>query len=187
MNISEFPFQEYVGNILKHDKEYGGTKYVMHKRKLKLEFDKEIVKSKLAICYMIVVNDKIKKIGQTAGEGGLYSCMGFYGGAGMDDPSITRFGINLLMRKEMEKGNDVEIYFQYDKPHKHTFMGATGSVTKEILMDAGEIEKDCLSHYVDATEKYPEWNFQEDGDKKSMPTWIKESYAAYIGKRKGKK
>ena len=187
MNISEYKFQEYVGNILEHDKEYGGTKYVMHKRKLKLESDKEIIKSKLAICYMIVVNDEIKKIGQTAGEGGLYSCMGFYGGAGMDDPSITRFGINLLMRKEMEKGNDVKIYFQYDLPHKHTFMGATGPVIKEVLMNAKDIEEDCLSHYVDITGKYPEWNFQEDGDKKSMPTWIKEAYAAYIGKRKGKK
>ena len=136
---------------------------------------------------MIVSNGEIKKIGQTAGEGGLFSCMSFYGGAGMDDPSITRFGVNMLMRKMLESGNKVEIYFQYDKPHKHTFMGATGPVTKEVLMNAKDIEKDCLSHYVNVTGKYPEWNFQEDGDKKSMPTWIKEEYAAYINMRKGKK
>jgi len=187
MNILDFKFQECVGTIVEHDKEYTGTKHVKYKTKLKLVSNNKITKEKLACCYMIVVNGEIKKIGQTSGEGGLDSCMAFYGGAGMDDPSITRFGINALMRKELDLGNKIEIYFQYDRPHEYTFMGALGPVTKEVLMNAKDIEEDCLSHYVNVNESFPEWNFQEDGEKKSMPTWIKEEYAAYVNARKGKK
>ena len=187
IGISDFPFQEYVGQVVEHNREYTGKKYVLHKRKLILNSNHNSVKENLAICYMIVVMGRIKKIGQTSGEGGLWSCMQFYGGAGQDDPSITRFGINLLMRGEIKKGNAVDIYFQYDRPHKHTFNGATGPVTRNVLMSPKHIEEDCLSHYVATTGEYPDWNFQEDGNKQSMPLWIEESFAEYIHQRKGKK
>ena len=36
MQISEFVNQEYVGRFVEHNKEYGGTRHVRHKKKLKL-------------------------------------------------------------------------------------------------------------------------------------------------------
>ena len=187
IDISDFPFQEHAGQIVEYNKNYKGKKYVLHKTKLILDSGHDEVKENLAICYMMVVMGGIKKVGQTSGEGGLWSCMSFYGSAGQDDPSITRFGINLLMREEIKKGNAVDIYFQYDRPHWHTFNGAVGEVTQKVLMSAKHIEEDCLSHYVATTGKYPDWNFQEDGNKHSMPRWIEEEYGEYIHKRKGKK
>ena len=49
------------------------------------------------------------------------------------------------------------------------------------------IEEDCLNYYKEKTNTYPEWNFQEDGKKTSFPDWLKEDYADYVNKRKGKK
>ena len=82
MKISEFPNAFYVGDIVHHHNEYKGKKYVCYKRKLSLKTlpeHKKIVKEKLAICYFMVVNGEIMKIGQSSGEDGLHSCMGFYG------------------------------------------------------------------------------------------------------------
>ena len=186
MNISEFKNQEYVGYFVESEKEYGGTKHVRHKRKLKLITDHPLAKRELSICYMMVVDGKVKKIGQTSGKDGIFGCMSFYGGAGQDDPSQTRYSINLLIREEMKKGNNVEIYFQYEEPKKMTFNGATGSVTTMVPISAKVIEGNCVEHYKEVTDGYPEWNFQEDGEKTSYPVWIKEDYANYVNKRKGK-
>jgi len=189
MNISKFPNAFYVGDIVHHYNEYKGKKYVCYKRKLSLitlSEHKKIVKEKLAICYFMVINGEVMKIGQTSGEDGLHSCMGFYGVAGLDDPSQTRFGINLLMREEMEKGNVVQIWMQYDEPFEHTFMGAIGLVTKMVLMSPKEIEGNCIEYHLKTTDKFPVWNFQEDGSKQSMPARVKEAFADYINKRKGK-
>ena len=135
----------------------------------------------------MVINGEVMKIGQTSGKDGILGCMSFYGGAGQDDPSQTRYAINLLIREEMDKGNDVEIYFQYEEPKKMTFNGATGPVTEMVLMDPKFIETNCIEHYKKVTGKYPEWNFQEDGEKASYPVWIKEDFANYVNMRKGKK
>ena len=187
MNIDEFRNQEYVGYFVESDNEYTGDKYVRHKRRLKLITDHPLLKKELAICYMMVVNNQVKKIGQTSGKGGIDGCMSFYGGAGQDDPSQTRYSINLLIREEMEKGNKVEVYFQYEYPREMTFTGATGAVTTLGGINAKVIEEDCLNYYKEKTNTYPEWNFQEDGKKTSFPDWLKEDFADYVSKRKGKK
>jgi|TARA_B110000285_G_C14883971_1_gene495272 hypothetical protein len=187
MKISEFANQEYVGRFVEHNKEYGGTKHVRHKRKLKLVTDQPLAKKELSICYMMVVGGEVKKIGQTSGKDGIFGCMSFYGGAGQDDPSQTRYSINLLIREEMERGNTVEIYFQYEELKEMTFNGATGDVTKKVLMSAKFIEDDCVEHYKEVTGGYPDWNFQEDGKKTSYPIRIKEDFANYVNMRKGKK
>ena len=187
MQISEFVNQEYVGRFVEHNKEYGGTRHVRHKKKLKLITDHPLAKEELSICYMMVVNGEVKKIGQTSGKDGILGCMSFYGGAGQDDPSQTRYSINLLIRKEMEKGNDVEIYFQYEEPKEMTFNGATGPVTTIVPISAKVIESNCVNYHKEMAGKYPEWNFQEDGEKTSYPVWIKEDFANYVNKRKGKK
>tara|TARA_Y100000296_G_C5149306_1_gene245514 strand:- start:932 stop:1495 length:564 start_codon:yes stop_codon:yes gene_type:complete len=187
MNISEFIYAEKVGIIIEHDKEYSGKRYVHFKKKLKLKAidgKETLLKEKNSIGYFLVINSKVIKIGQTSGEGGLYSCMGFYGCAGQDDPGKTRFAVNLLMREEMKKGNMVEVWMQYEPPFAKKFKGATGVVTKEVLMSAKYIEDDCIKHYYNTTGEYPEWNFQEDG--KEMPNWITEEYTNYNAKRKGK-
>ena len=189
MKISEFPNAIYIGDIVHHHSETGSKKHVRYKRKLSLTTlpeHKKIVKEKLAICYFMVVNGEVMKIGQTSGEDGLHSCMGFYGIAGLDDPSQTRFGINFLMREEMEKGNVVQIWMQYDEPFEHKFMGAIGPVTKMVLMSPKEIEEDCIKYHLKMTSKFPVWNFQEDGSKQSMPVRIKEAFADYTNRRKGK-
>ena len=189
MKISEFKYPIYIGNVVHHHSETASNKYVHYKRKLSLDYlpeHKKLVKEKLAICYFMVINGEVMKIGQTSGKNGLYSCMIFYGVAGLDDPSQTRFGINYLMREEMEKKNIVEIWMQYDEPFEHIFRGATGTVTKSILMNSKDIEESCIGYHVEKTGTYPEWNFQENGKKKSMPDRIKEDFADYTNKRKGK-
>ena len=189
MKISKFLNAFYVGDIVHHHSEYKGKKHVRYKRKLTLKplpEHKKIVKEKLAICYFMVINGEVIKIGQTSGEDGLHSCMSFYGVAGLDDPSQTRFGINFLMREEMEKGNVVQIWMQYDELFEHTFPGAIGPVTKMILMSPKAIEEDCIEYHLKTAVKFPVWNFQEDGSKQSMPVRIKEAFADYVNKRKGK-
>ena len=186
MNISEFIYAVKVGIIIKHDKEYSGKRYVHFKKKLKLKAIvglETLLKEKNSIGYFLVINDKVIKIGQTTGTGGLNSCMGFYGCAGQDNPGKTRFAINLLMREEMKKGNVIEVWMQYESPFEKEFKGATSIVTREVLMSAKYIEDDCIKHYYNTTDEYPEWNFQEKG--MPMPSWIAEEYARYITKRKG--
>ena len=72
------------------------------------------------------------------------------------------------------------------EPFEHKFMGAIGLVTKMVLMSSKEIEEDCIKYHLKTTSKFPVWNFQEDGSKRSMPVRIKEAFADYTNKRKGK-
>jgi hypothetical protein len=53
-------------------------------------------------------------------------------------------------------------------------------------MSPKEIEENCINYHLKMAGKFPVWNFQEDGSKRSMPTRIKEAFADYTNKRKGK-
>ena len=184
MNISEFKNQEYVGYFVESDRdiiprEVG--KPLHWKRKLKFITNHPLAKEQLSICYMVVVDGEVKKIGQTSGKGGIKDCMDLYGGAGTDDPSISRFGVISLIREEIEKGSKVEIYFQYEEPKKMSFNGATGSVTTMVPISAKVIEEDCNDYHKKTTGLLPEWCFQENGQ--SWPVWVVEGLAADKSKR----
>ena len=184
MKISEFKNQEYVGYFVEHDKDIRpkvvGTPHNW-KRKLKLVTDHPLAKTHLSICYMIVVNGEIKKIGQTSGKDGILGCMSLYGAAGQDDPSISRFGVISLVREEMKNGNTVEVYFQYEEQKTLTIKGAIGDITVPVPISAKVIEDNCVEHYKEVSGVFPEWCFQENGQ--SWPLWVVESFTDYNSKR----
>lgn len=174
-----------VGVMKENDKDYTGNNYVLYDRKLVVDYDenfpKNLRKELLTIVYLMCVNGEIRKIGQTSGKGGISDCLSFYGGAGQDDPSNTRFGINALIREEITKGNEVEVYIKYEKPIEIDVDGFFTQSKKMVCVSAKGMEEQCLKDYKSVVGSYPEWNFQESG--LPLPQHITESYANYKMKR----
>jgi len=178
-----------VGVMRESDKDYSGNSYVLYNRKLIVEYDqkfpKDLRRKLLTIVYVICINKIIKKIGQTSGKGGISSCLSFYGGAGQDDPSNTRFAINALMREEIAKGNEVEVYVKYEKPIECEVGGFFTQSKQQVCISAKGMEEHCLKDYKSILGSYPEWNYQENG--LPIPKHITESYANYKQKRSERK
>lgn len=178
-----------VGEVICGTKKYNGSKYSLYESTLDFKWDSSFpnyLKNKhVSMAYIIVVNEKIYKIGQSSGKGGIKSCMLFYLNAGTDDPGANRFIINYLMREELAKNSKIQVYMIYMEPIKVNVPSLLGC--KEILVpvSAKGIEQNCLDDYKKYYEnKNPPWNFQENAV--TCPDHISLAFAQYREKRASK-
>lgn len=147
------------------------------------KLDKNILKKRVGFVYLIVINGKIKKIGGSQGKGGIKSTMSFYEGAMQGGPSIRSYGIHLLIKKELDRGEKVEFYVIVSSGIKTEIKGLFGS-ERGTVVAFKEMEEKCNEDYKSVTKKYPEWHFQSRGRGKSYrwPEWIRRSYEKYRSK-----
>ena len=151
-----------------------------NKARLRMEWENvsnDILTSNAGRVYLMVVDGEIKKIGGSAGQGGIKSTMSFYESANCGRPSIRSFGIQQLIFEELEAGKKVEIYLITSEQVIAPVKGLLGK--KDIMISAfKEMEKSCLSDYVQVEGDYPDWNFQESG--RAWDTHIQQLHAQML-------
>ena len=175
-----------IGEINVSDKKYSGDRPVAYQYALKIDYDDDLPKGfvnrHMAFAYFFVVDGEIYKIGQSECKGGIKGCMNFYLKSGQDDPSITRFAINSMIRKELQKGKCVEVFVKYIDPIQIEIPTLTGTTIENVVAGGKSMEENMLSQYKKNKGEYPIWNMQESGN--SVPSDIASKYAEYILERK---
>jgi hypothetical protein len=181
MKITDVPNAFLVGKIVKSTKKYSGKKHVFHEYALQLDYDSNfpshLRKKHLSIAYIFAVNKIIKKIGQTSGKNGIDGCINFYARSGQDDPGINRFAVNWVIREELEKGNQVDVYMIYMDLIEVSVPGLFRHETIFTPVSAKGIEEVCMRQYKEVEKSYPDWNYQESDTK--LPHYIHEAYGQY--------
>ena len=169
INVETIPNIKYIGDIVPKDTKSKG------KWKLDYKCDKETQKKENGRIYFIVVNGTIFKIGSSSCEGGIKTTFAFYEGGLGGSPSIRTFGIHVLIQKELDVGNLVQIYTLFIDPITIQISGITS--VKEVVTypDIKVLEDLCREDYKLVYGKYPQWNFQENAEK-----WPDEINAAYV-------
>ena len=157
-----------IGNVIPN------TSSAKNKWKLNYTCDKKTQTKENGRIYFIVVNDEIYKIGQSACKGGIKTTFSFYQGGLGGSPSIRTFGIHVLIQKELDQGNKIEIYALFNKAIFVEVQGITSIITKEVFPDVREMENLCREDYKKIYGKYPLWNFQENVEE--WPFQIKSLY-----------
>jgi len=88
--------------------------------------------------------------------------MNIYQGGMQGGPSIKTFGIQILLKEEIEKGKKVEVYMMICKKSKMFVEGLFGEDEVYITPEVLDVEFKCKSDYKEKVGKYPPWNFQEN-------------------------
>ncbi|MEM4215173.1 MAG: hypothetical protein QW484_02310 [Candidatus Pacearchaeota archaeon] len=145
---------------------------------------KNILEDDSARIYIIVVDGIIKKIGGSAGKGGIKATMSFYVNAMQGSPGRPRFIIHLLIEKELRKGSKVELYMIRSPKIKAKIPGLFGYKEVEIA-SFKEMEDLCKSDYYSKEGRYPDWNFQENNE--PYPEDLERQFIAYHQKRLDRK
>lgn len=138
----------------------------------------DILTTNFARVYLIVVNGVIKKIGGSEDKGGIKGTLQIYKDGGVKGrPSVRSYGIFALIIKELKLNNNVSFYMIYQNNLKNDVKGLFGYHKNiSVRMSYKYLEDYCLLDYKSKeNNKYPEWNFQEQG--LDWPDWIKKYHA----------
>ena len=146
--------------------------------------DSALQQKQCGIVYLFVVNGEIHKIGYTRSKGGIKSAMGAYQGGLGGSPSLRTYGIHILLSREVEKGNQVEVYGIFSEPIKGNVKGLFGTHEKN-LYPSHEMEELCKNDYKVRDGNMPQWNYKENGQE--FPNDIQQAHAAQITKQKAKR
>lgn len=122
--------------------------------------------------YLIVVNNLIMKIGGSIAKNGIKGTWSAYCNSLNGSPSVRSYGIHILIREELERGNRVELYLIISEKVQAPVKGLFGFVTKEIGYNFKEMENECKEDYFNIMGEYPPWNFQERNQ--AWPIYIQE-------------
>lgn len=123
--------------------------------------------------YIITSNGNIKKIGGSQDKGGVKGTLNWYENSALTGgPSVRTYGIHTLIREELDKGNNVEVYVIISKKITASVKGLFGEKNIQTNVDFKTMENMCKDDYVSEMGSYPEWNFQERGEK--WPIYIRE-------------
>ena len=114
--------------------------------------------------YLIVSNGEIKKIGGSSSKGGIKSTMSFYVNARSGSPGPVRFIIHELIKMELDKGNNVELYMITSPKVKSKVCGLLDCNEEVEVASFKEMEDRCKQDYYNKENKYPDWNFQENNE-----------------------
>lgn len=138
------------------------------------EMSKEKLNDKRGRVYILVVNDIIKKIGQTDDDSGIKNVAGYRVGNG-GKPSDRTTGIHYYIGKQLLNGHKVSLYCVwcpeviikvpgFNKKDEH----------REVIssVSAKDIEKHYINWYIENVGRKPILNLQEDS--KSWDTSIQE-------------
>jgi hypothetical protein len=153
--------------------------------------DKQTYKSNHGRVYILTSNGIIKKIGGSKCKGGLKNTIAFYTHSMQGNPGPPRYIIHLLIRDELQKGNNVECYLIDSEPVESPIPGLFDSNEKQFVTSFSESERRCLEDYKKFCGEFPEWNFQESNTPYPVGYWKQFSDSKIKPKtkvsRKGKK
>lgn len=115
--------------------------------------------------YLIVSNGEIKKIGGSQDKKGLKGTFDWYQNKALvGKPSVRTYGIHMLIYQEIMNGNDVKIYLITSQKVYANVKGLFGETNKLVSVDFKEVEGACKQDYQNIHNRYPDWNFQENGE-----------------------
>ena len=167
MNISKVKTAIKVADVIKRDD--------TSKNKIKMSWctnvNKEVLKDDSGRVYIITSNKEIKKIGGSQCKGGIKGTWSPYCGAMGGAPSVRTYGIQILIREELDKNKEVEVFMIQSPKVLASVHGLFDEQTQEVSAFK-EMESSCLSDYKNVMNKYPDWNFQESN--KPWPMYIQE-------------
>lgn len=136
--------------------------------------DEELLSDDRGRCYVIVVNDIIKKIGLTDDSAGIKKIAGYCCGNG-GTPSKRTTGIHYYIGKELLNGRSVELWCIWAPSTYVTLPGLSSkdNIDGEFSIRSKELEKNCINNYKQRTGGgLPEWNMQEAGRTRDWPQLI---------------
>ena len=111
--------------------------------------------------YIFVVDGVIHKIGGSLDKGGVKGCMGFYCNATGGRPGPNRFGVMILIARELFAGKRVETYIIKFPQPQVTFSGMFSDGHCRVSAYK-ELESHCLAEFKQRENVYPVWNLQEN-------------------------
>jgi len=158
MNIKEVKNAIKIGYFVlqKHDKNLINIKYLPN-------ISEDVLTSDVPRVYLFVQDGIIKKIGGSAGEGGIKATMNSYVFAMSGNPSASRFVCHLLIAEALKAGSKVEVYMITSPKVSGTINGLFTS--KEVEMASfREMEELCKEDYYSREKRYPDWNFKENNE-----------------------
>ena len=147
---------------------------------IKVEYDKKIkqsiLKDKKGRVYLFTSNDEIFKIGGSASKGGIKTTLSFYTTSMTGSPGKPRYIIHKLIRDELKKGNQCEIWMITSPLASSKVSGLYKEKELEIAAYK-EMEDYCKQDYLSSEKKYPIWNFQENNE--PYPDNYSEDHVSY--------
>jgi len=127
------------------------------------KISKDVLRDEAGRIYLIVSNSEIMKIGGSECRGGIKTTMSFYQGGMQGGPSIRTFGIHILIKEELEKGNKVEIYMISSTKTRMKVKGLFSEEEMEVSAFR-DMERKCKNDFISVEGELPPWNFQERGE-----------------------
>jgi hypothetical protein len=169
----------YVGEFIKNDN-------VPNLISFNWEIKGDVTKDKSGRIYFFVEVDstktkKIIKIGKSNDKKGIKGTLSFYTNTLSGSPSITRFSVHHLIRKKLDDNKSILVFTKFVESVKSTVFGLTSKKDIFVPLDVTYYEKQYLDDFKEIFETYPEWNFQESGNK--LPIYLVENYAKFMGNK----
>ena len=176
----------YVGQVKYKQPRIENTPENKWKGKWDIEYtcSKEIQLKENGRIYFILADNKIYKIGSSAGKGGIKTTFSFYISGLGGSPSILTMGIHALIQELLDTGKEVKIYVLFNDPIKVVAYGLSSANEVVTYPDVKVMEDACRVDYKKIYGKYPQWNFQENGEE--WPAHIKRLYTEQVNKRNKK-
>ena len=105
--------------------------------------------------------------------------MGPYCSGNGGRPSDRTFGVNYLIEAALRRGSKVEVYTQWLSPKKIEVPTINKKIKIDVCFSYKPMEERCIQDYKKLHNRFPEWNFQEDG--REWPKHIREARQRLLG------
>jgi hypothetical protein len=158
MNIRKVKTAIKVGTIIPCDDNL--------RKKIQIEWigNAGVLKSDNGRVYLIVVNNKIFKIGGSQAKGGIKGTWQPYINSALGgSPSVRTYGIHILIREQFDMKKKVEIYMIEAPIVRVKVPGLFGKRTMHVA-PFKEMESKCLNDFFNSEGRFPKWNFQESNE-----------------------
>ena len=123
--------------------------------------DSSVKENHASLIYMIRVDGETKKIGKSESTGGINGTMSPYICGDRGSPSKRTFGVNCLLKEQLQKGYKVEIFVAFMNHLQFTIPIDGALAMVDGYYPVNEVEKSIVCAYKERQGIYPDWNFQE--------------------------
>lgn len=145
---------------------FGEAKLDESKNKWNITYvqNNELLKNKNNRIYLIVVDDKITKIGSSSAQGGIKDTFRHYVNPGKCASKRT-IGVHLNIKEELKNGRIVKFYCKFNKHRKEIIKGFFSEQEIEVCTNIFHLEKLHLEDFKKIYNCYPIWNLKEKNEK----------------------
>jgi len=144
MEISKVRTAKYIGKFILRPKPSPNLIDIEYKQDL----PRSILTDDSPRVYLITVNNVIKKIGGSAGKGGIKNTLNLYINARTGSPGAVRFIIHRLIARELKKGRKVDLYMITSRKIKANICGLFDCNEEMEIASFKEMEKLCKFDYL---------------------------------------